>query len=173
MTFTATITHGATIAALLAFAAGQVCAELADQPTGPVVLTVSGAIAHTNQEDKALFDLEMLRKLETHEVVTSTIWTEGVHSFRGVSLGVLLEHLGAHGTAIEARALNDYAVEIPLSEIADGAPLIAFEMDGSVMSRREKGPLWVIYPFDDGPQYRSEVIFSRSIWQLDRIAVLE
>ena len=37
------------------------------------------------------------------------------------------------------------------------------------MSRRDKGPLWVIYPYHDNIDYRSETIYSRSIWQLDRI----
>ena len=41
------------------------------------------------------------------------------------------------------------------------------------MSVREKGPLWVIYPFDSDPEYQTEVIYSRSIWQLDRIVVEE
>ncbi|RYH00603.1 oxidoreductase, partial [Salipiger sp. IMCC34102] len=39
------------------------------------------------------------------------------------------------------------------------------------MQVRDKGPLWIVYPYDDTPEYRSEVIYSRSIWQLDRIEV--
>jgi hypothetical protein len=45
-------------------------------------------------------------------------------------------------------------------------------MDDRPMSVREKGPLWVIYPFDDVPEYQNETIYSRSIWQLDRIEVV-
>jgi hypothetical protein len=40
------------------------------------------------------------------------------------------------------------------------------------MSVRDKGPLWVIYPYDSD-DYRSEVIYSRSIWQLDRLEVVQ
>ena len=40
------------------------------------------------------------------------------------------------------------------------------------MSVREKGPIWVIYPYDHDADYRTDTIFSRSIWQLDRIDVL-
>jgi hypothetical protein len=39
------------------------------------------------------------------------------------------------------------------------------------MSLREKGPLWIIYPFDSSPEYQTELIYSRSIWQLNRIEV--
>ncbi|MDP5360810.1 MAG: oxidoreductase, partial [Paracoccaceae bacterium] len=36
-----------------------------------------------------------------------------------------------------------------------------------------KGPLWVVYPYDMSADYRSEVIYYRSIWQLDRIEVVK
>jgi hypothetical protein len=42
-------------------------------------------------------------------------------------------------------------------------------MDGKTMSVRDKGPLWIIYPYDSSADYRTEVVYSRSIWQLDRI----
>jgi hypothetical protein len=31
---------------------------------------------------------------------------------------------------------------------------------------RDKGPLWVVYPYDSKPDYQSELIYVRSIWQL-------
>ncbi len=34
------------------------------------------------------------------------------------------------------------------------------------MSVREKGPLVIIYPFDDKPELRDAVHYSRAIWQL-------
>ena len=40
------------------------------------------------------------------------------------------------------------------------------------MTVRDKGPFWIIYPFDSNPDYQSEVIYSRSIWQLNRLEVL-
>ena len=67
----------------------------------------------------------------------------------------------------------DYAVTIPTSDAVEGGPIIAYEMDGKPMSRRDKGPLWVIYPFDDSAKYRTETIYSRSIWQLNRIKFIE
>ena len=41
------------------------------------------------------------------------------------------------------------------------------------MSLRDKGPLWIVYPFDSNPSYSTEVTYARSIWQLDRIEVLD
>ncbi|TNF19230.1 MAG: oxidoreductase [Rhodobacteraceae bacterium] len=156
--------------ACLAPAAG---ADHLRDPEGPVILTVSGAIAHHNAGDEARFDLDMLRALDAREVTTSTIWTEGAIRFTGVSLDVLLAHVGASGSTVAARAINDYTVEIPASDATPEGALLAYGMNGAPMSRRDKGPLWVIYPFDASVDYRSEVIYSRSIWQLDRMEIRE
>ena len=43
--------------------------------------------------------------------------------------------------------------------------------NGEPMSVRDKGPLWVVYNFDSNPEFQTEVMYSRSIWQLDRIVV--
>ena len=76
------------------------------------------------------------------------------------------------GDVLRARAINDYYVDIPVSDAIEGGPIIAYKMNGDVMLVRNKGPLWVVYPYDENPEYRSEVIYSRSIWQLDRIEVI-
>lgn len=142
-------------------------------PVGEVILTVSGSIEATGPDTSVQFDLAGLRALGARQIATSTIWTTGPHSFTGVSLDVLLRHLGAKGATLQAVAVNDYAINIPTSDAVPGGPIIAYEMDGAVMSLRDKGPLWVIYPYDSDASFRSEVIYSRSIWQLDRINVID
>ena len=74
---------------------------------------------------------------------------------------------------LKATAINDYAVEIPVEDAVEGGPIIAFMRNGAPMSVRDKGPLWIVYPYDSDPAYQTEVIYSRSIWQLDRIEVME
>lgn len=147
-------------------------ADLA-KPQGETILTISGAITNFNGEGSAVFDAEMLARLPMVEFETSTTWTAGQQEFTGVSLVDLLAYVGSEGTSISATAINDYAVEIPLSEITDGAPILAYMMNGSPMSVRDKGPLWVVYPYDSDPKYQTEVVYSQSIWQLDRIVVSE
>jgi hypothetical protein len=103
------------------------------------------------------------------EFTTTTIWTDGPQSFSGVPLAALLAHLGIEDGTLRAIAANDYAVEIPVSSITDAAPILAFTQNGAPMSRRDRGPIWLVYPYDSDPVFRTEVIYSRSIWQLDRI----
>lgn len=142
-------------------------------PAGQVVLTVSGKIAATNGTGVAAFDLEMLRSLGVEQFATTTIWTGGTPTFEGVPLANLVERLGVTDGTLRAFAINDYTVDIPVTDAVDGGPMIAFRMDGADMSVRDKGPLWIVYPYDSNQDYRSEVIYSRSIWQLDRIEVVE
>ncbi|WP_300034563.1 molybdopterin-dependent oxidoreductase [uncultured Roseobacter sp.] len=152
---------------------GLVAAEHLDMPQGDPVLIVTGKISHTNVDDTARFDREMLSALPAGTYKTSTIWTEGENTFVGVPLAVLLEAVGAEAQTVLATAINDYTVEIPVSSITPQAPIIAYLLNDAPMSRRQKGPLWIVYPYDSDPEFRSEVVYSRSIWQLDRLEMVE
>lgn len=161
-----------TVTAFAFFACAAIAEEL-PQPNGDVLLTVSGAIDVTNNGDTAEFDLSMLQALDDTTVETTTIWTEGKQTFQGVSLDALMKRLGVDAGTLRATAINDYSVEIPVSDAVPGGPILAYLLNGETMSIRDKGPLWVIYPFDADADYRSEVIYSRSIWQLDRIEAID
>lgn len=137
-----------------------------------IVLTVSGDVAAPAEGGDWTFTMEDLRAMPAAGFETTTIWTEGVQTFEGVALDVLLEHVGASDGKIEAIALNDYAVSIPTTDAVEGGPIIAYARDGEAMSVRDKGPLWIIYPFDDNNKYKTEEYYSRSIWQLDRLKVV-
>lgn len=162
------------LAAALAFAIavpfGAAAADLAE-PTGDVILTVSGDIGVTNRGDTAVLDLAMLEQLGSETIETTTIWTEGKQVFTGVPLVTLLDVLGVDEGTLHATAINDYTIEIPVEDVVPGGPMMAYLANGEPMSVRDKGPLWIVYPYDSNPEYQSETAYSRSIWQLDRISV--
>ena len=122
-------------------------------------------------DQKHKYTLEDLQALPSTDFVTSTIWTEGPQVFEGVLLKELLDKLNVTEGEIEATAINDYSVTLPVSDATADGPIVAYLTNGSLMSRRGKGPLWIVYPYDSNPMYKTETIYSRSIWQLDRIAV--
>lgn len=158
--------------ALIVSISGTAGAADLPQPEGEIVLTVSGAISTTNGDGTARFDLAMLSALESRTIATTTIWTEGEQAFTGVGLDTLLDLLGVDGGTLSATAINDYSVTIPVADAIPDGPIVAYSNNGEPMSVREKGPLWVVYPYDSNPDYQAESIYSRSIWQLDRIEVL-
>lgn len=102
---------------------------------------------------------------------TTTIWTNGVQEFDGVWLFDFLEAHNVTGRMLQLEAINDYFVEIPLNEVEKGRALLAHTRNGTPMTAREKGPVWLIYNYDSDPAFRTETVYSRSVWQLDRITI--
>lgn len=159
----------AMVAGLLAsaFLSQGAVAQTADQSaTLLTVLAPDGSeIAH--------FDIEALKALPSASFDTTTIWTEGMQSFTGVPLSALMAEVAPEATKIDATAVNDYSVQIPASDWANDDAILAYERNGAPMSLREKGPLWIVYPYDASSDYRKEIIYARSIWQLDRIRIVD
>ena len=83
----------------------------------------------------------------------------------------LLDAVGAQGQTLQMVALNDYAVNVPVSDAREFGPLLATHIDGKVLGVRDKGPLFLIYPFDAKPETRADQYYGRSIWQITRITV--
>ena len=119
------------------------------------------------------FDIEALQELGGATIQTSTIWTEGVQSFTGVPMKTLVAEFGLTSGSLRASAINDYAIDFPVEDAMKDGPMIAYHRNGKPMTVRDKGPLWIVFPFDSDPKFQTEVVHARSIWQLDRIEILD
>lgn len=156
------------LAALLAAAP----AAALDVPKGPVILTISGAVAQPNRDGSAVFDLSMLEGLEGRRVTMETPWTQGEVEFSGPFLREVLEAAGADGSRLIIRALNGYSAELPISDARDIDTILATRLDGKIMIVRTKGPSMLVYPFDQDRALYNEKYFARSVWQIGEIEVL-
>ncbi len=145
--------------------------SLLPAPTQPVILTVTGKITKRNRGEAAVFDAAMIDKLPAHEFRTWTPWFKEPVTFRGPLLQTLLDAVGAQGQTLNFVALNDYAVNVPLSDAREFGPLLARRINGKVLGVRDKGPLFLIYPFDTKPETRTDQYYGRSIWQITRVSV--
>jgi hypothetical protein len=83
-----------------------------------------------------------------------------------------MEAAGAHGATLKVVALNDYSASIPFADAADLDTILATRANGKLLSVREKGPLFLIYPFDLDKRLFNEKDFSRSVWQIGTIEVI-
>lgn len=142
-------------------------------PTGEVILTLDGNIGRRNAPDGADFDLAMLRALPSASFRTATPWTEGAADFEGVPLEEVLKAAAATGKTIKAAALNDYIADVDVETAVSAGAILAYRINGAEISVREKGPLWIMFPFDDKPQLKSELVYSQSVWQLRKMTVLD
>jgi hypothetical protein len=133
----------------------------------PVVLDATGAV----RGGRVSFDLAALNALPQARIVTTTPWTKGETTFEGVDGKAFIQAIGATGKTIKARALNDYAVEIPVEDFLTKGVIIATRMNGEAIPVRTNGPLWIMYPFDSDPALKTKTFTYRSIWQLRAIEV--
>ena len=147
-------------------------ARAVDLPTGAVVLTVSGRIRLPNQGQTAVFDMAMLERLPQASFEVRTPWYSQPRRFTGPLLRDVLAAAGSQGSLLRAVALNDYRVEIPADDAQRFDVLLARLLDDKPMSVRDKGPLFIIYPFDSTAGLRNAVYFSRCAWQLKAIEVV-
>lgn len=159
----------ALVAACLMSAAVQ-AGQLA-KPAGKVILTVSGSITNFNGNGVAEFDLAMLDALPQRTTLTVTPWYVGEQSFSGPVMADLLAVVGGNGDTVKVTALNEYSAMIPVTDLVDSPVILATRRNGDEMAVRDKGPLFVIYPFDLDPALYNEVYFGRSVWQVQTLMV--
>lgn len=157
-----------TMTALSTASAGRL-----DAPAGDVILSVTGNVANTNADGAADFDLAMLEALAGRSATMETPWTAGATAFDGPLLEAVIDAAGGHGKRLLVKALNDYTAEIPIEDATTLETILAVRMNGAPMSVRDKGPLFLIYPFDRHPELYNEKYFSRSVWQIREIEVVD
>lgn len=146
-------------------------AQALGAPVGPVVLVLAGQVRRSNQPAGAAFDMAMLAQLPQVHLRTSTPWYDRARQFTGPLLRDVLAAAGAHGTALRAHSLNDYQVSIPMDDVQQHGVVLARLIDGAALAVRDKGPLFIIYPFDQNPALRSTLYYTRCAWQLKAIHV--
>ena len=142
-----------------------------ERPSTRTILTVSGLITHTNHDTKALFDRYMLDQLPRVSLTTRTPWNEGKHTYTGFSADDFFTLLGIEGENLSLIALNDYMIDIPVKDFTQVGAIFATHMDGVPMTVRNKGPIMVIYPFDEKPELKNESYYGKAIWQVHQSIV--
>ena len=134
---------------------------------GQVVLSIDGAVDGGHID----MTLEQIEALGIEKIETTTPWHDGKVDFEGVPLQRLLEKVGAKGTELSIVALNDYRTQLPVDDAAKYGVIVASRKQGQLMPISDKGPLFVIYPFDTYPELHNEIYYSRSAWQVRSITV--
>ena len=159
------------LVALASIATAQMVPAQEGQQSGRSILTVSGKINAANNSESVQFDRAALEALGTVAIETNTPWFKGSVKFEGVSLDKLMQSVGAKGDRVVVVALNDYSSEIPIEDFAKYNVILALKRDGEYMPVRDKGPLFIVYPYDQNPELKSQKFYSRSVWQVAKLIV--
>ncbi|ART83067.1 molybdopterin-binding protein [Oceanisphaera profunda] len=149
-------------------------AQVTQAGTEPVILSVYGDIQlDENHYQRLDFTLSELQALTQAEVTTSHPWNTKAQHYRGVDLNALFQQLFAqkHITSLNLEALNGFSVMLDWSKINEFSPILAWQEDGQLMSRRNKGPLWLVLPFDQMSKVKQAEFMHYMAWQLKVIRV--
>lgn len=158
------------VAMPLPLAAARAAGSL-EVPREAPILTISGKIGITNAQGAAQFDRSMLEAIGMELIETTTPWYSGTVRFEGVPLRKLMQAVAASGELVSVVALNDYASEIPVADFDKYNVILALKRNSEYMPVRDKGPLFVIYPYDSAPELKTQKFYSRSVWQVARLVV--
>ena len=134
---------------------------------GDTILAVTGKVTG-GEINLTLAEIEAMG---TARIVTTTPWHDGRTTFEGVPMARFLEAVGAHGTTAYVEALNDFSIDIPLSDLIRFEAIMAFKTDGNYMDIADKGPLFIVFPYDDMEEVRNALFYARSVWQIHSIEI--
>ncbi|WP_323912054.1 putative pterin-binding protein [Aeromonas caviae] len=118
-------------------------------------------------------DEAALAALPQVEFKTATPWTLGTHRYRGPTLkSVLAAQQVDSASAIDVAALNGYQQRVDLSLFAKVPLTLVRYQDDKPLTRRNKGPLWLLVPLSAHPDMDVSAIHNNMVWQVIRIEVI-
>ncbi|MFW7526448.1 hypothetical protein ACODM8_20275 [Vibrio ostreicida] len=138
---------------------------------GDPILWVSGNIANTNADDQLVFDLAMIEGLNQGKITTNNHVVEEMAEYTGPLLMGILDHVGAKGASVKVIAWDDYVVRISIADIKKYGVLLATHENGERMTIDGKGPFFIVFPFSQYPELRSNFYYSLSAWQVKELVV--
>jgi len=119
----------------------------------------------------ASLSMKFLKSLPQRTFVAQTPWYKDSVKFTGPLLRDVLAAAKVKGSVIHATALDDYRASIPFSDAQDYDVILAHQMNGETLTPKNKGPLFIVYPYDSKPELQTVRFYERSIWQLKSLQV--
>ena len=141
------------------------------KPKYDVILTIRGATSKFARAGVLKFDRATLEAMGMIRYTSKNRWYDKPVTYEGVLGSQLMRIIGVPSKAryLLVRALNDYAVRIPVSDFSRWPVMFALKLDGKYMTIREKGPIWVVYPNHLYPELGRQPHLAKWIWQLKSI----
>ena len=132
-------------------------------------LTIQDEKSHASHT----FSKESFSTLPRAMITTTTPWTPST-KFEGVSMKDVLAASGFTGKTLRVHALNDYWVDIPMKDVDSYNIILANKRDGVELKVRDFGPYFIVYPLDDNAEdLNKPIYYSRLVWQVDSITVMQ
>lgn len=126
-----------------------------------------------NTKTETIIELseEDLLAFEQHEIKTENDFIDGMVTFSGPLARDVVSMLEGEFESVKLSAVNDYSVDVPFLDYLNYDVIFVMSQDGNKLSRRDKGPIWVVYPMSDHSELQFPIYNDRMIWQLVRVTV--
>lgn len=116
---------------------------------------------------------EDLESLPQTTFTTSTPWTKGIHTYQGPRLNLITDKLKPSINGIRIYAVNGYSYDINIHDLQEYPFILALRQDEKALSLRNKGPFWLLVPFDQNPHWLSlDKLRNQLVWQINKIKAL-
>ena len=141
-------------------------------PEERIILTVTGKIGAANEDEHIVMDLATLEMVGLVEYTVIDPFKEEEISYRGPLMSDLLDvwQVSEDATVLDILALNDYRVEVPISDLRQYPVIFALQADGEYMAVEERGPAMLVYPYNDY-EFERPLYDAYWIWQIETIDV--
>ena len=155
------------VALAIAFAPLLDAAASAASHSDDLVLTINSPA-----KEPLELNLAQLDEMTQREIETSNEFVSGEVSFSGPLARDIVEKVGGNvESTIILTAANEYQISVPADDFFKYDVVLATRMDGALLSRRDKGPIWLMYPISDHPELQDSAVNSKLIWQLVKLEV--
>ncbi|MBO0903156.1 hypothetical protein [Jiella sonneratiae] len=134
-----------------------------DDPDRPILAVKRGGVT------LARFSRADLAAMPQTKIVTHTPWASEATTYEGPTVAAFLAGLGETGERFHLAALNDYLVTAERSLLTEAGAILAIRENGRFMAVANKGPVFVMFPFDADRRLQSQQYYSRAVWQLVEI----
>jgi hypothetical protein len=130
-------------------------------------LTLVGKV----QDGEVVLSREAIAALPQVTLTEQHVSMKAPATFKGPYVGDVLALAKASGSSIKMLALDDYVASASIADIEKYRPILAMEMDGKLMTVRDFGPYFLIWPFSEHQEVNTDVFHANAVWQLIRIEV--
>ena len=141
-------------------------------PIGDVILTVTGKIGTTNSDNAIKMDLATIESVGLVDYKVLDPFQKKDTVFQGPLMGSLLDlwQVSKDATKLHIVALNDYVVDVPMSEVRKYPTVFALKQDGQYMPVSTRGPAMLVFPYNDF-QFDQTVFNDYWAWQIKSIDI--
>lgn len=141
-------------------------------PQQEPMLTITGKIDATNRDNAIVMDRAALEQVGLVEYAVTDPFEKRLVRYRGVLMRDLLSlwQVAVDAQTVQVTALNDYKIDIPISDFRQYPVLFALQADGVYLQPDYRGPAMLVYPID---QYAFDLIAVQRkwIWQIKTIDI--